>query len=570
MYDGRLTPALAATTFRNIDRLFPSRIVAHGPTAVPLLPASTLLSAVTCTSRDQVVSLDEYMRLNRVSGLLVLKQGRIALERYALGATPATHWMSMSVAKSITSTLIGIALHEGRITSLDEPVTKYVPSLAGSAYTGVTIRQVLMMASGVKWNETYTDPSSDRRRLLDAQIAQTPGAALSLMASLPRAVAAGSTFNYSTGETLVAGEVVRGAVGTSLSAYLSEKLWKPIGMESDATWWLDSPDGHEIAGSGISATLRDYARFGQFFLTGGLVAGTRVLPEGWLNEAGSPKTLSSGRREQYGYMWWPVDAPAGSINANAFSAQGIFGQSIYINPREQVVIVQLAAQTKPTGGDVLTPEDCFGAMTEQLRAQAPPAPTHPGAAQGRAMAIARARADSARYPYTDADVAFMTGMIEHHAQAIVMSKWVPTHNADPAVQRLAERIINAQEDEIATMQRWLADRGKPVPDAKPMAHDMPGMDHTAMMMPGMLSDAQMKELDASRGPDFDRLFLLLMIQHHKGATAMVTMLFGTTGAGQDETIFKFASDVNVDQTTEIARMQRMLFEFELKRAGTPD
>ena len=202
-----------------------------------------------------------------------------------------------------------------------------------------------------------------------------------------------------------------------------------------------------------------------------------------------------------------------------------------------------------------------------LMAQSAPAPTPSPAA------IARARADSLRYPYTAADVQFMTGMIGHHAQALVMSKYAPTHGADPAILRLAERIINAQEDEIATMQRWLGDRLQPVPDAKPMPHDMaamPGMDHAAMMMPGMLTDAQLKALDAARGAEFDRLFLTGMIQHHKGATSMVTKLFGTTGAGQDETIFKFASDVNVDQTTEIARMQRMLFEFELKRAGTPD
>ncbi|MDZ7630376.1 MAG: serine hydrolase, partial [Gemmatimonadaceae bacterium] len=175
------------------------------------------------------------MRLNRVSGLLVLKQGRIALERYALGATPQTRWMSMSIAKSITSTLIGIALAEGRIRSLDDPVTAYVPALARSAYDGVSVRQVLMMASGVRWNETYTDPSSDRRRLLDAQIAQTPGEALAVMAALPRAAAPGTRWNYSTGETLVAGEVLRGAIGTSLSEYLSTKLWQPLGMESDAT-----------------------------------------------------------------------------------------------------------------------------------------------------------------------------------------------------------------------------------------------------------------------------------------------------------------------------------------------
>ncbi len=186
---------------------------------------------------------------------------------------------------------------------------------------------------------------------------------------------------------------------------------------------------------------------------------------------------------------------------------------------------------------------------------------------------ARVRADSLRYPYTEADVQFMSGMIGHHAQAIVMAKLAPSHGADPALLRLCERIINAQEDEISTMQRWLADRLKPVPDAKPMNHQMMdmggGMTHS-MMMPGMLTDAQTAALDSARGPAFDKLFLEGMIQHHKGATAMVSQLFGTTGAGQDETIFKFASDVNVDQTTEIARMQRMLFEFELKRAGSPE
>lgn len=364
MYDGRLSPELAAQTFRNIDRLFPSRTIARGGTISPLPAAARPLGNVLCSSRSQVVTLDEYMRLNRVSGLLVLSDGRIALERYALGATPATRWMSMSMAKSITSTLIGIALHDGKIRSLDDSVTRYVPSLKGSAYDGVTVRNILMMASGVRWNETYTDSSSDRRHLLDVQIAQKPGAALALMASLPRAAAPGSVLNYSTGETLVAGEIVRGAVGISLSAYLSEKVWKRVGMESDATWWLDSPDGHEIGGSGITATLRDYGRFGLYVMRGGVINGESTLPDGWVADAGSAKTLTSGKREAYGYMWWPVEnASSGSIHDGAFSAEGIFGQWLYINPKQRVVIVQWSAQTAPSGGDVVNPEDCFGAIT---------------------------------------------------------------------------------------------------------------------------------------------------------------------------------------------------------------
>jgi uncharacterized protein (DUF305 family) len=173
--------------------------------------------------------------------------------------------------------------------------------------------------------------------------------------------------------------------------------------------------------------------------------------------------------------------------------------------------------------------------------------------------IAKARADSLRYPYTAGDVQFMSHMIGHHAQALVMAGWAPSHGANPEVQRLAARIINAQNDEINIMQTWLRDRRQPVPEAKPgpMKMVMNGMEHE-MLMPGMLTDEQMKELDQARGKDFDRLFLRDMIQHHRGAVSMVNDLFGTTGAAQDETVFKFANDVQVDQSTEIARMEKML------------
>lgn len=367
MYDGALSPALAVTTFRNIDRLFPTRTVEHGSTPYPLPPSTTPLADVRFASKGANYTLDTYMVADRVSGLLVLKNGRVALERYAFGNGAGTRWMSMSVAKSITSTLIGAAIKDGAISSIDDPVTRYVPRLAGSAYDGVTVRNILMMASGVRWNETYTDPASDRRRLLEAQIAQQPGAAIDLMRSLARAAPPGTVNNYSTGETQIAGEVVRGAVGKPLAQYLSEKIWKPYGMETDASWWLDSPDGHEIGGSGFSATLRDYGRFGLFFLDGGLVNGQSILPAGWLHEAGSPKTLLGGAPLHYGYMWWPMSAAPGTVNDGAFSAEGIFGQYVYINPRENVVIVQWSAQTRPTGGDVVNPEDFFAAVATALR-----------------------------------------------------------------------------------------------------------------------------------------------------------------------------------------------------------
>lgn len=184
---------------------------------------------------------------------------------------------------------------------------------------------------------------------------------------------------------------------------------------------------------------------------------------------------------------------------------------------------------------------------------------HPAAAQDHTHSHQPLPASAQGYAWTPADVHFMSAMIHHHAQAIVMARMAPTHGASEQVKVLAARIINAQNDEIATMQLWLRDRSQPVPEATPgpMTMNMDGMQHE-MLMPGMLTPAQLAELDAARGRDWDRLFLTYMIQHHRGATQMVTQLFGTEGAGQDESVFKFASDVNVDQTTEIDRMQRML------------
>lgn len=202
-----------------------------------------------------------------------------------------------------------------------------------------------------------------------------------------------------------------------------------------------------------------------------------------------------------------------------------------------------------------------GALAACGGARHPQAAVSPESAQreGEAAAIARAKADSARYPYTAADVHFMQGMIAHHAQAITMAGWAPSHGASSSVRTLCARIINAQQDEIVTMQTWLSDRHQVVPPATaaPMKMMMNGKEQE-MLMPGMLTEAQMHQLDQAKGEEFDRLFLTFMIQHHRGAVSMVQDLFDTYGAAQDELTFKYASDVNVDQTTEIARMERML------------
>jgi len=366
IYDGVLTLDQAVHTFRNIDRLFPTRTIPHGPSPWPLPPAATALRDVQFADQGMRYDLDSYLELNRVAALLVVQNGQVKLERYRFGNSPRTRWMSMSVAKSITSTLIGAALKQGYIASLSDPVTRYVPPLAGSAYDGASVRDVLMMASGVRWNETYTDPKSDRRRLLEAQISQIPGSAMGVMRSLPRAAAPGTVNNYNTGETQVAAEILRSAVGRPLAAYLSDRIWGKFGMESDADWWLDSPDGVEIGGSGISATLRDYGRFGQFLLEGGVAGGDSILPSGWIREATTPKVLRGGTPLDYGYLWWTATTDAARRDGS-FTAEGIYGQFIYVNPVARVVIVVWSARPKPTTGTVIDDRVFFDAVTDALK-----------------------------------------------------------------------------------------------------------------------------------------------------------------------------------------------------------
>lgn len=366
IYDGALLPDLAVSTYRNIDRLFPTRTIKAGTNTLDLPKADKQLTNVKFKYEEKDYDLYDFVALDSITAMLVIKDGKIAFETYQRGNTEKTRWMSMSVAKSISSTLAGIAIKEGLIKGLDAQVVDYVPELKGSAYDGVSVRDVLMMSSGVKWNETYTDPNSDRRALLKAQISQKPRSAVQLMAKLPRAAEPGTLNTYSTGETQILGEIVRGAVKKPLADYLSEKIWAPFGMETDASWWLDSPEGVEIGGSGISATLRDYGRFGLFFMNNGVVDGKSILPEGWVKEATTPKTLKGGKKLDYGYMWWTAWTEP-SIKDGAFSAIGIQGQNIYIDPVEKVVIVTFGAQPKPVGKEPIDPNVFFDAVVAELK-----------------------------------------------------------------------------------------------------------------------------------------------------------------------------------------------------------
>jgi CubicO group peptidase (beta-lactamase class C family) len=365
-YEGRLFPRDQLHMFRNSERVFASRVVRRGDSAQSL-PRSVNAPFDLCIhSREQDYDVYDYISRNRVAGLLILKNGRVRFEHYEFGNDPATRWVSMSMAKSISSALVGAAIQDGFIGSVDDPINTYLPELVGSGYDGVSIRHILQMTSGVRWDDTHTEPASERRTMLELQIAQKPGAIMRYIASLPRLAQPGTVWNYSTGETHIIGALLRAAVGGWVSDYLSEKIWSKCGMEADATWWLESAHGLEVAGSGISATLRDYARFGLFMMNDGTIDGRAVLAPGWAAESGASRQID-GARVDYGYMWWAVPAPDGSLVDGAFSARGIFGQFIYINPREQVVVAVLSARAKPKGSEIILDNDFFNAAVATLR-----------------------------------------------------------------------------------------------------------------------------------------------------------------------------------------------------------
>jgi len=367
IYDAALPHDLAVNTFRNTDQLFASRKVTRSDHPEPFPLNDMLPKEVHFTFRDSVYTLDDYIERNRVTAMLILKDGQNLFETYRFGNTGQTRWMSMSISKSIVSTLIGAAIHDGYIENIDDPVTRYVPDLEGTAYDGTTVENILMMTSGVSWNEDYTDPESDRRRLLEVQISQQPGAVLGVMKELEREHEPGTFYRYNTGETQIAAEVLHHATGRTLSGYLSDRIWQQIGAEADAYWWLDAEEGIEIGGSGFSATLRDYARFGQFVLNYGVINGEAVLPENWIREATTPKTLPDGTDIDYGYLWWTAETPAGRRDG-AFSADGIFGQTLYLNPSKNVVIVVLSAWPEPLESGMFDYDwSVFEAVVDSLR-----------------------------------------------------------------------------------------------------------------------------------------------------------------------------------------------------------
>tara|TARA_R110002049_G_scaffold29984_6_gene102243 strand:- start:2941 stop:4101 length:1161 start_codon:yes stop_codon:yes gene_type:complete len=313
-----------------------SRVIEAGGNPFPL-PAGEPLNITT--------DVDAYMDEQRTAALIIVQDGKVRLEKYGLDFDARGRWTSFSVAKSFTSTLVGAAIKDGYIKSIDDKVSEYIPDLEGSVYDDVSIAQLLTMTSGVRWNEDYEDRNSDVALFNEHEAEPGVDATVSYMRKLSREAPPGRDWVYKTGETNLIGVLVSSATGKTLSDYLSEKIWAPFGMDQDASWLLGST-GHEVSGCCIQASTRDFARFGLFILGGAMVDGKRVVPDDWLGAATTTQADIGFPGKGYGYQWWTYDN-------GSFAAQGIFGQGIFIDPARDLVIASNSNWPRATGYDTV-------------------------------------------------------------------------------------------------------------------------------------------------------------------------------------------------------------------------
>lgn len=329
--------------FRHMDRMFPTSIVRRGGAPHVFESMHSVLPA-SYEFRGQVKQVDAFLESTWTTGLLVLVNGHLAFERYYRGNDEATRSISWSVAKSFISALVGIAVEEGHIDDIMQPVTDYVPALRGSGYDGVPIKHILQMSSGVKFDEDYGDFDSDINRMGRAIAFNTP--LDEFVATLQPERAPGTYHHYVSMDTQVLAMLLREATGESLTRYLESRLWQPMGMESDAYWLVDGA-GMELAFGGLNAVLRDYARFGQLYLQKGEWHGRQLVPAHWVQASVTPDAphLQPGEDNPasdwvmgYGYQWWIPDPPQGD-----FLAIGVYNQFVYVDPARGVVIAKSSA-----------------------------------------------------------------------------------------------------------------------------------------------------------------------------------------------------------------------------------
>lgn len=348
--------------FRNMHVVAPSRTIAAGETR-RLLNVGRQIDP-QWELDGQTWNIQTYMENQHAAGVIVIHDGKIRLEEHQLGFSDEQLWTSFSVAKSLTSTLVGAAIRDGYIDSLQDPLTKYIPQLAGSGYEGVTVEHLLTMRSGVRWNEDYADPESDVAKFNLVKPEEGVDPVVVYMRALESEARPGRRWQYNTGETNLIGVLVANATGKNLSDYLSEKIWQPYGMTSDAEWLLNE-GGNEIAGCCISAKLRDYALFGVFALGGGQIGKKSVVPDGWFDAAGSKQTGIGRPGFGYGYQWWTYDD-------GPYAAQGIFGQGIFIDPERNLVIASNGNWLEASSDEMKRHRNAFYRAVQQAVDVQPP------------------------------------------------------------------------------------------------------------------------------------------------------------------------------------------------------
>jgi CubicO group peptidase (beta-lactamase class C family) len=335
-----------AHNFLNMDEIFAVRAMSTSDKPYKFRRASIELPE-TFLFNGEERNLEEYLDYSKSTGMIVLKDDVVMSERYWQGHHEDGHHISWSVAKSFVSALVGIAVRDGLIANIDEPITRYLPQLAGSGYEGVPIRHILEMSSGVEFNEDYADFDSDINRF--SRTIAFGGSMARFAQTLRSGRPSGTYHHYVSIDTQVLGMLLVEVTGMNLSSYLEAKIWRRIGMEHSAHWLLDST-GMEVALGGLNASLRDYARFGLLYLNEGRFRGEQIIPRRWIRDSttpGAPRLVpgkdnpASSSTWGYGYQWWVPDPAAGD-----FTAAGVYNQYIYVNPEARVVIVKTSANRR--------------------------------------------------------------------------------------------------------------------------------------------------------------------------------------------------------------------------------
>ncbi|UUM26580.1 beta-lactamase family protein [Acinetobacter colistiniresistens] len=349
------SPSDRVVGFRNTYRLYDGSVFRPDPKNIlPLQNSSIQITDkdISYTVHNKNYHLNDYLKSQNATGLIVLKDGKVVLEYYGQGNTPTTLWTSRSIGKSVVSTLVGIAIKQGKIHSVDDPIIKYLPDLKGTAWQNVTLKQILQHASGVEWNEDYADPNSDFAHMTYCEAQANPNDCVyKLVKNVKAKYKPGEVWSYNTGGAWLVGKVLEAATGQNIAHYLQENIWKKVGMEREGVWHSYQRNVTDMGGHGFNATLRDYARFALFVSKEGRLAnGEKMLPDHWLNDLSHWTTAKNSvtpdyPKGQYGYQWWnyhPTSgAPLHSKNMDAtFWGRGIFGQRMAINPKNNIIMMQ--------------------------------------------------------------------------------------------------------------------------------------------------------------------------------------------------------------------------------------